>query len=134
MAVDTSDSRNYLVQYEWADPNKAPDLFPLRGFSEDPTTVSYTGNPHIASIIFAEQSANYDFPVKGYITGGAKSIWAYNDCLAPDFGVTTESYEKLFTSPNSNAKLGIISKVHLDVYSCNHEHLNPITSIVGAFG
>lgn len=134
MAVDLADSKNYLIQYWWSDPNKAPDLYPLKGFSEDPTAASYVGNAHIASILFAENTDSYDFPAKGFIAGGAKSIWAWNDCLAPDFGVTTESYQQLFTSPASNAKLGIVSRVDLDVYSCNHEHVNVDTSIVGAAG
>ena len=70
----------------------------------------------------------------GYMVGSARSIWTYNDCLAPDFGVTAASYEQLFTSPASNALLGIISKIDLDVYSCNHENVDPILTLVGGSG
>ena len=132
MAVDTADNMNYLIEYEWSDPNDAPDLYPLKGFSEDPTAGTYAGNPHLASIIYAVNTDTYDMPVKGYIVGSTRSIWAWNDCLAPDFGVTSESYQQLFTSPG--ALVGIVSKIDLDVTSCNHEHVNVNTSIVGTTG
>ena len=93
MAVDQADSSNYLIQYEWADPNSAPDLYLLKGFSEDPTAGTYTGNAHRASVIYAVNTDAYDMPAKGYIAGSARSIWAWNDCLAPDFGITVESYQ-----------------------------------------
>jgi hypothetical protein len=71
----------------------------------------------------------YDFPVKAYLVGKAKTIWTYKPCLAPEFGITSTSYEKLFTSTGAN--LGIITRLHLDVDSCNNEHFNQISNLVG---
>lgn len=63
------------------------------------------------------------------MVGKAKTIWTYKPCLAPDFGITAESYEKLFTSTGAN--LGIITRLHLDVDSCNNENFNEISNLVG---
>ena len=134
MAVDSVDNTNYLMQYNWNDANKAPQLYPLRGLSDDPTAAVYAGNPHLDSIIYATNSDANDFPVKGYIVGTTNSVWTWNDCIAPDFNKPTAGYEQIVASPGSQAKLGFISRIELDVSSCNKEHVDEINTIVGADG
>ena len=94
---------------------------------------TYQGNQHLDSIIYAENSDTYDFPVKGYMVGKARTIWTYNDCLAPDFGIVTESYQLLFTAPGTE-NLGIITRIELDAESCNNENFNVISNLLGADG
>ena len=132
VAVDLADSKNYLVRYDWNDPNWAPELYPLKGLSEDPNAGSYSGLPHLDSIIYDTNSDAKDFKVKAWIVGGTKSVWAYDDCLAPDFGITVESYKQLVASPGPGVqKLGYLSKLELDKLSCNHEHYNEINRLTG---
>ena len=89
VGYDKTDSMTYVVEYDWNSANKAPILWPIKGLSEDPNAASFVGNPHLNSIIYAENSgAPDDFPVKGYIVGGTRSLWSYSDCVAPDFGWT----------------------------------------------
>ena len=77
MAVDQNDNnKNYLVQIMWT--TSSVTLYELKGLSEDPNASSYVGNPHLASIIYTQNSDADNFPVKGYIVGGSKSIWSYN--------------------------------------------------------
>ena len=54
LAYDTTDSKNWLIYFDWNDPSKAPELWPLNGLSEDPNAVPYAGNAHIDSIIYAK--------------------------------------------------------------------------------
>ena len=119
------------MRYEWSDPNKAPDLFPLKGLSEDPNAAVYAGLKHLDSIIYATNSDAKDFPVKAWIVGGTTSVWAYDDCLAPDFGITVESYKRIVNSPGTNEILGYLSKLELDKLSCNHEHMKEIVILTG---
>ena len=71
----------------------APTIYALKGFSEDPNATSYVGNGHKSAIIYAENSQSGNFPVKGYMVGATKSIWAYNSCVSPDFGKDGSTYE-----------------------------------------
>jgi len=48
-------------------------------------------------------------------------LWGYSECVAPDFGINTESYEQLYTSPRSNANLGFLSRIEMDAKSCKNE-------------
>ena len=122
------------MRYDWDDPNKAPELYPLKGLSENPNAAVYAGLPHLDSVIYATNSDAKDFKVKAWIVGGSKSVWAYDDCLAPDFGITVESYKQLVATPGTS-KLGYLSKLELDVLSCNHEHYNEINILIpGADG
>ena len=66
------------------------------------------------------------------MVGGISSVWTYDDCLAPDFGITVESYQKLVASPNSGAKLGIVDKIELDVLSCNKDQFVLINNSGGS--
>lgn len=125
-AVNTIDSQSYIIHYYFDDPNIAPSLYPLKGFSEDPSVATgYVGNPHTDSIIYAAQKdsngdvVTTDFPVKGYLVGSASTIWTYNKCQAPDFGRIDPTYDQLFNAPGAGLAMGIISKIERDVYSCN---------------
>ena len=54
MAVNTLDSMNYLVKYDWSSNNDAMWVYPLKGWSEAPNVSSpYVGNAHLDSIIYA---------------------------------------------------------------------------------
>lgn len=119
VAIDMNDSMTYILSYDWNSANKAPTLYPMKGLTQDPNLASPIGIPHVNSIIFAENSDSSDFPVKGYIVGGTKSLWSYSSCVAPDFGFLTPSYSQIFTSPNANAKVGYIQKIHADSDSCS---------------
>ena len=98
-------------------------LYEMRGLSEDPNqTDSYTSNPHLASIIYAQNSrSNDNFPVRGYIVGGAASIWSYNACQTDEFDLT--GYDQLFTTPGENQRVGVLQKLELDKKSCNIEQV-----------
>ena len=86
MAFDQADMLTYLVQFDW---NSGPTLWPMHGYSEDPTAIPFMGNAHLDSIIYqVDSSASDNFPVKGYLVGKTKSIWTFNACNAPDFGLT----------------------------------------------
>ena len=100
----------------------------MRGLSEDPNqTVSYAGNPHLSSIIYAQNSDSDNFPVKGYLVGGTTSIWSYNACQEDEFDLP--GYEKIFTSPESNKRLGILQKIELDAKRCNIEQVTVVTPL-----
>ena len=58
----------------------------MKGWSVDPNAVPAAGASHIDSIIYATNSEADNFPVRGFMVGGTIGIWAYSDCLAPDFG------------------------------------------------
>jgi len=132
VAYDTADSQNYLMRYNWNDPNKSPSLFPLKGLSADPNAAAYVGQAQLASVIYAENSDPNDFPVKGWIAGSTNTIWAYDDCVAPDFGITAPSYTSMFSFTGN--KLAIVSKIDLDPESCNNENVNVIVVTNGGDG
>ena len=52
VAVDQADGLNYILQYDYANFNKEPHLFPLKTYSEDPNAATYAGNPHQDSLIY----------------------------------------------------------------------------------
>ena len=134
MASDQKDSNkdmNYLVQFQWSTDSVL--LYEMRGLSESPNATSYSGNRHLASIIYAQNSDSNNFPVQGYIVGGTKSIWSYNSCLQPDFGLN-QSYEELFTSPESNKRVGYIQKIELDAKSCNLESVTRVINVSAEVG
>lgn len=129
MAFDLTNSMNYLLQYEWDDPNKAPRLWPMPGFGEDPNSQSFKS--FWGSVIYAENpNTGDDFPVKGFLVGSTRSIWGYNGCNAPDFGISF-SYDNLFSS---SALYGFVSKIELDDKSCKNEIVAPIVDIIGSDG
>lgn len=132
MAVDQVDNQNYLIYFSWNDPNLAPDFWSIKGWSENPEAAAYAGNAHLAALIYGVNSDTNDFPVYGYMVGGVSSVWTYDDCLAPDFGISVESYLQLVTSPGSGAKLGIIDRIELDVTSCNKDQVVLINNYNGA--
>ena len=108
----------------------------MRGYSEDPNAGTFAGNEHLDSIIYYGYISSLpsdNFPVQGYVVGKTKSIWAYNRCSAPDFGISP-TYESLFTSPQSNKNVGFISKIELDQSSCKGEEVSAITSVVFSSG
>ena len=61
VAFNSKDNINYLVRYWWNDPNNAPELYPLKGLSNDPNFVPYVGQRHSDSIIYAKNSDSKDF-------------------------------------------------------------------------
>ena len=71
------------------------------------------------SLLFSLNTGTLDFPVRGYLVGSANKIWSWDNCLAPDFGITTESYQNVITTPGAG-KLGYISRLDLEVDSCQH--------------
>ena len=123
--MDQTDSQNYLVKIDWTALTRT--LYPLKGLSEDPNAASYSGRAHYHAVIYAELSQSGNFPVRGYIVGGAKSIWSYNGvCSSVDFSVTGNTYNQLFTSPESNMLIGYVSRIDLDTSSCKIEEVNEI--------
>ena len=132
-AVDQADSQNYLVKIDWNALTRT--LYPLKGLSEDPNATSYSGNAHYQAIIYAELSESGNFPVRGYIVGGAKTIWSYNGvCSSANFGVTGNTYNRLFISPESNKLIGMVSRIDLDNSSCKIEEVNAIVDSSWASG
>ena len=131
VAVDQADGQNYLMHYDWTDPNSFPDLYPIKGWSEDPSAGTYVGNSIFDAVIYAVNPGTNDddFPVYGFMVGQAKTVWTYNDCLAPDFGRTVETYDKLVDSPGSGDFLGIVNRIELNVDSCMHEFVNNLAAI-----
>ena len=61
VAFNSNDKINYLVRYSWNDPNHAPELYPLKGLSNDPNVVPYVGQRHSDSIIYEKNSDSKDF-------------------------------------------------------------------------
>ena len=112
----------------------APTLYALKGFSENPNADINVGVGLSTAIIYAESSESDNFPVKGYMAGGTKSIWSVNSCSAPDFGKDGSTYEQIFISPESNAFVGIVARIELDITSCNKEQISTISNLVGANG
>ena len=107
----------------------------MRGLSENPNDAFFfLGNPHYNSIIYATNSDPNDFPVKGYIVGGAQSIWGFSDCVALDFDYTRSWYHRMFLSPNANESVGFISRIENEASSCNREEVNPVTDVVSSPG
>lgn len=129
VGYDQTDMTTYVLKYDWN--TNTPILWPMKGLSENPNSTPYTGGGHINSIIYATNSNSDDYPVKGYIVGGAKTLWSYSDCVAPQFGFNQPQYENVFTSPNSNAKVGFITRIEVETTSCNRELITSITSISG---
>lgn len=128
MAIDTADTQNYLVKFEWSSSTTARTVYPFKGMSEDPNAGAYVGLGHTQAIIYAENPASGDFPVLGYIVGKTKSVWQYSMCNAPDFGFSASSYQQAMTSPELNAYLGFVHKIEQDSSSCNIEQVLPSTS------
>lgn len=112
MATDTSSSVNYLIKFDWT--NSKGELWRINGFDATPNDASTFGTGHLDALIYAEDlvaASNGNFPVKGYIVGGTKAIWTYNDlCNEPDFGVTP-SYASLFSS---SFNYGYVDRIELD--------------------
>ena len=119
MAVDINDDKSWLVNYDWNSDSKTVQLWQIKGFSSNPNADQWTA--HSDSIIYATNSDSDNFPVRGYIVGRTTSLWGYSECVAPDFGINTGSYEQLYTSPRSNANLGLLSRIEMDAKSCKNE-------------
>ena len=109
------------MQFAWN--TNSVILYEMRGLSEDPNQKdSYTGNPHLSSMIYAQNNSGSDnFPVRGYIVGGAASIWSYNACQTDELDLT--GYDQLFTAPEENQRVGVLQKLELDKKSCNIEQV-----------
>ena len=106
----------------------------MKGISENPNDSSVGGTHHYASIIYAENSDPDDFPVKGFIVGGLKTIWSYSDCVAPDYGYTEPFYEQMFSSPNANERVGYVTRIEAEATSCNRKEVTAVTSITSSWG
>ncbi len=94
----------------------------MKVYSEDPTAGAYLGKPP-ADVIFYEQILDTDellndYPLRGFSAGSTNKIWAYDDCLGPDFGLTLEKYIPMISSPGSGSRLGFLSRLDLEVDSC----------------
>ena len=97
MAVDQVDSTTYLVKFDWN--SSGPTLWPMNSYRVDPSN-SASASIHTDSLIYFANTASSppdNFPVKGYIVGATKSIWAYNPCAASP----ASTYEQLFASPEN---------------------------------
>ena len=82
-------------------------------------------------MIYATNSDSDNLPVRGYIVGGTKHLWAYNDCSAPEFEI--DNYDLMFESPGNNASIGFLSRIELDVKSCKNEDIRE-TKFIGNIG
>ena len=83
MAVRQDDKMSVLVKFDWEEENI--QVWEMLGFSEDPNQQysPFLGNKHLDSIIYAvntDSSATdgTNFPVRGYMVGGTRSIWAHD--------------------------------------------------------
>ena len=135
-AVDQSDQQSYLVFYDWNDDVRFL-RYPLKVYSENPMTGTYLGNPPVDVILYdliidVDELKN-DLPVRGFLGGSTQKIWAWDDCLMPDFGIVTESYKQMISSPGTG-KLGFLSRLDLNVDSCQHDTVTNEYIVTGANG
>ena len=131
MAIDAADSMHYLVKYDWLDTTDALIMYPLKVYSEDPSAATVTGYSFSDSVIYATYPASENFPVKGFIAGHTKSVWAFNDCVVPELNISQGSYEKLV---ETNKYVGFVAKIEQEETSCNKEQISFLTNTNGAAG
>ena len=81
MGVDATDMQHYILSYDWTDSSNAPTLFPMKIFSESPLPSGGTGYSNTDSVIYEVNLDPDNFPVKGFVVGRTKSIWAFNSCI-----------------------------------------------------
>ena len=123
MAFDSNSKSNYLIKFDWT--TKKADIYPIKGFDSDPN--NQLGTSFGDALIYAEDSTG-DYPVKGYIVGGTKAIWTYNDkCDEPDFGVTINQYQQL-VSPASYT-YGFVDRLELNETSCRNEDVKAVIKV-----
>ena len=123
--------------YDWNDDTRFL-RYPLKVYSENPMAGTYLGNPPVDVILYdlitdVDELKN-DLPVRGFLGGSTQKIWAWDDCLMPDFGIITESYRQMISSPNAGSKLGFLSRLDLNVDSCQHDTVTNEYIVTGANG
>ena len=123
MAVDSSSLSNYLIKFDWT--AEKADIYSIKGFDPDPN--NQLGTSFGDALIYAEDSTG-DYPVKGYIVGGTKAIWTYNDkCDEPDFGVTINQYQQLV--PSASYTYGFVDRLELNETSCRNENITAVKKV-----
>ena len=89
IAVKQDENLSLIVKSDWT--NGDLRWWPMYNLSENPNLATpSSGNPPLDSIIYAiNDSSGYDndLPVKGYLVGGTKSIWAFDQCEIDDLNI-----------------------------------------------
>lgn len=91
--IDILTGKTLLVHYDFNSVTFGPTIWQMRGWSFDPNAAGTQASNHLAAVIYAAPANDpNNFPVKGFIAGEVKKLWAYSDCVAPDFGFIGDQY------------------------------------------